>query len=636
MPAWFYFDRPTHLAFHDLTTTTKPSDNLRALLGLGLKFCPTPRFTTHDLSSTITRFSRDLQLKTFFAGATKDEDDEEVLPKLYLRSTWTPPKWEIPRTIHERIDVFGQQLPLLFPKRRGKSNLLPNQLRALSSLAANRHKLMIVKCDKNLGPAVIETPRYIKRAFSDHLGDSNTYMRLHKFQADALMRQIRTLLLRWIDKYKTVLSKMELKYIRYHLRHNKDPYPKFYLLFKVHKDPWATRPIVSCSGSLLHSLGLWVDSKLNAIAQTQRSYIKNSLTLKQRLLKLRLPPTARLFTADAVSMYTNIDTTEALRCIAAYLRANATVFKHVPMEALIEALHIIMENNLFEFGDTYHRQLIGTAMGTPPAPPYATLYYAIHEETFLDRFQDNLPFYMRYIDDVIAGWITTNLQLDPATWKSFQEAMPVHKLKWTFSPRSTQVDFMDLTVRLEQGRIVTTMYEKALNLYLYLPPHSAHPPGVLQGLVIGNVIRIHTLCSDPSNIESLTRQFYSRLLRRGYKPDILAPLFEQAMTKAAAYQPGRTSPTPTGSPLNNQIFLHLPFHPQNPPSFKLQSAFREHVLAPRYKHPLPTVRNRSQHPINVGRMVIAYSRPRNIGDLLSYRRLSEHHGPPVLSYLRIT
>ncbi len=196
--------------------------------------------------------------------------------------------------------------------------------------------------------------------------------------------------------------------------------------------------------------------------------------------------------------------------------------------------------------------------------------------------------------------------------------MPVHKLKWTFSPRSTQVDFMDLTVRLEQGRIVTTMYKKALNLYLYLPPHSAHPPGVLQGLVIGNVIRIHTLCSDPSNIEFLTRQFYSRLLRRGYKPDILAPLFEQAMTKAAAYQPGRTSPIPTGSPLNNQIFLHLPFHPQNPPSFKLQSAFREHVLAPRYKHPLPTVRNRSQHPINVGRMVIAYSRPRNTGDLLSY------------------
>ena len=154
---------------------------------------------------------------------------------------------------------------------------------------------MMVKSDKEHSPTINERPRYIKQTVSDQLGDSNTYMRLHKFQADALMRQIRTLLIWWIDKYKTVLMKMELKYIRYHLRHNKDPYPKFYLLFKVHKDPWATRPIVSCSGSLLHSLGLWVDSKLNAIAQTQRSYIKNSLTLKQRLLKLRLPPTTCLF-----------------------------------------------------------------------------------------------------------------------------------------------------------------------------------------------------------------------------------------------------------------------------------------------------------------------------------------------------
>ena len=44
-----------------------------------------------------------------------------------------------------------------------------------------------------------------------------------------------------------------------------------------------------------------------------------------------------------------------------------------------------------------------------------------------------------------------------------------------------------------------SLREREMNLYLYIPPHSAHPPGVLLGLVFGMVFRIHTttLCSDP-------------------------------------------------------------------------------------------------------------------------------------------
>jgi hypothetical protein len=44
------------------------------------------------------------------------------------------------------------------------------------------------------------------------------------------------------------------------------------LTMKVHKTPLKTRPIVSCSGSILEGIGIWVDSKLKIAARRQRSY----------------------------------------------------------------------------------------------------------------------------------------------------------------------------------------------------------------------------------------------------------------------------------------------------------------------------------------------------------------------------
>ena len=113
---------------------------------------------------------------------------------------------------------------------------------------------------------------------------------------------------------------------------------------------------------------------------------------------MTIPKRGKLFTADAVSMYTNIDTKRAINVIALYLKQNEALFPDVPTAAVIEALEIVMNNNVFRFGDTTWHQLKGTAMGTPPAPPYATLYYAVHEDIVTTEFPDHLHYYRRYIE----------------------------------------------------------------------------------------------------------------------------------------------------------------------------------------------------------------------------------------------
>ena len=402
----------------------------------------------------------------------------------------------------------------------------------------------------------------------------------------------------------------------------------------VHKTPLRSRPIVSCSGSLLHALGVWIDTKFQLVAAKQHTYFKSSFDLKQELLQLHLPPGARFFVADAVSMYTNIQTAPALREIARYLHQHAHQFADIPIAALIDALRLVMNNNIVQFGDTHWKQITGCAMGTPPAPPYATVFYAIWEETLLREYGRNLFLLRRYIDDMLGIWIPT--PDDAAQWTGFCNRLnDYHDLTWEVSDRSTTVDFLDLTLTMQASRITTSLYSKPLNLYLYIPPRSAHPPGVLQGLISGTIHRIHTLCSDPLDIRQRLQDFWNRLLARGYeKHDLLKP-FSAGVAMAKAHLASLDDPPPPNDPC---FFFHLQYHPQDPPSSAIQKAWHQTVSHPRLVAPLADLKflgphNHRRYRFDVDRLIVCYHRPPNLGNLLSYRRIKPATGPPVSSFL---
>ena len=70
-PTWYYFSRPSHLAFHDFTRIKQPAKNVRSLLGLGLKFIPTPRYTNtwKKLRELLMpKFTRAIHLRFHFAA----------------------------------------------------------------------------------------------------------------------------------------------------------------------------------------------------------------------------------------------------------------------------------------------------------------------------------------------------------------------------------------------------------------------------------------------------------------------------------------------------------------------------------------------------------------------------------------
>lgn len=348
-----------------------------------------------------------------------------------------------------------------------------------------------------------------------------------------------------------------------------------------------------------------------------------------------------MFTADCTSMYTNINTEVALDLIGKYLRDNIDLLEECDVDALIDALHLVMNNMIFQFGDLFYRQTTGTAMGVPPAVDWANIYFGLHEMEFLDNsiFSAHLYFYKRFVDDVFGIWIPHHdPTIDEQLWASFVNIVNgFHNMEWTFSRRSTRVEFMDLDIELHNGSVITRVYEKPLALFQYIPPHSAHPPGCRAGLVIGQVLRYYQLSTRESDAQDQMREFYKRLRARGHTRDELLPLFRKGLHRARTFlelpPEERLTDSKERSRKHDSVFLILPYHPDDPMSYQIQQLWQSLIAQPYDKQPFSEIRSlQTNQPIGVNRLIIGYTRHRNIGNVLSLRRFDRLPGPSVSSY----
>ena len=228
--------------------------------------------------------------------------------------------------------------------------------------------------------------------------------------------------------------------------------------------------------------------------------------------------------------------------------------------------------------------------------------------------------------------------MDAIIWQEFKENVnDFHGLEWVFTePTKSDVIFMDMSLSIEKGKITSTIYEKKLALYLYIPPHSAHPPGVLTGLIMGNTLRIHQLCTNEDDITTKLEVFFDRLLDRGHQHKTLLPIFIKAIENAKAYSLRSEEDTlaiveAKKVTAERSVYLHVPYHPNNPSSSTIQSLWRMHVAAPTGELPLNMMHSNSGAEIPVDQLTIAFHRAPNLGNLLSYRKIAHQTGSNVSS-----
>ena len=164
-----------------------------------------------------------------------------------------------------------------------------------------------------------------------------------------------------------------------------------------------------------------------------------------------------------------------------------------------------MTHNIFRFGDTYWSQLSGTAMGTPPAPMYATLYFGILEQRFLPQFPEctfSTVAILTTASDF--GFLHRTNLLPLMTCNGYCSKNPSTQYLYSrmdvFAPiLFHRFSWRNYLTHRQRQSLHSRVFEKALNLYLYLPRHSCHPPGILKGLIYGMMLRFFRLSTDSAS-----------------------------------------------------------------------------------------------------------------------------------------
>ena len=170
-------------------------------------------------------------------------------------------------------------------------------------------------------------------------------------------------------------------------------------------------------------------------------------------------------------------------------------------------------------------------MGTAGACIYASLYYAWKEiHDILLKFQRQLYFHKRYFDDIFGIWIGNNND----EWVDFKRELNNFKpgiLEWEVSTLSTSVNFLDLNISIKHdGYITTKTFQKKYNLHLYVPAHSAHPPGSLKSLIYNTLATYWDQNTNPDDYQHFAGLLFNRLTVRGYNDEELTGHFRSAPT----------------------------------------------------------------------------------------------------------
>ena len=553
-------------------------------------------------------------------------------PRLYVPKTeWEPDT--APEEVEDAISTFEEATDRIFYTHRNvpdRFNVSKHQIDVMKSFKKER-RFIATDSDKGLGATVLELEQATRKANQEHLNNRNNYEKLSPEEAAAQNQtNFDQICAHFTDN--TELPTEERDFFRNKLWGKRDSndimhpkedleLPYFYILPKLHKTPWKSRPVESGVNSIIEPLSIWIDNKLQQVIHLCPACLKDSWHFLNIIQNARrMEPDTVLLTCDAKAMYANIPTQHALEVFAKWFELHKKDLPlDYPVDLILKGLEIVMKQNVFMFGNCFYKQLNGTAMGTSCACAcaWATTCYSCHEETMI-LLMEIVRLYGRLIDDSFTG-----LKNIRGSYNEFMTAMNSFgpkgsRLVWETEHIGPEVVFLDLRIRLNwRGQFVTSTHQKEMNLHLYRKESSAQPSHAHYGLIFGSMHRFFWQNTYIQDFLRLVEATMGRIFARDHDLHTMVQRFRRAAERISdSKQPiPKLRPTNhTEDKVKDAIIIHLPYHPQDPRRRDIQKLFQECLLPALTAHPEGELK----------RAIIACSNLPTVGSYVKKNRLEAH------------
>ena len=477
------------------------------LLNKNLNFCPRPfQYNTKKLNDDLLRFFRTLKLKAHFTP--KDDDDEAPREfRIKKNSTWTP-TYTHPN-VSTFIDIVNKDLKDTQKKQLPRDNLTRAEREALENLK-HREDIIITKADKGGATVIWDVKDYTKEAYKQ-LNDAKFYCKLI-FNPTNDYTEIVENTIRSLKASGSITNNIADQLMPENVRT-----PKFYLLPKIHKPLIPGRPVISSVNCHTSSISAFISYTLQPEVEKLASYVKDTTDFIKKVEDYRMPDGAFLFTMDVRALYTNIPHDEGKVSVKECLSR-----MHPPkfVNAILELLSLVLTMNNFEFNEEQYLQILGCAMGTICAPPYANIFMGKFEhDNIHPTFNANCPVYLRFIDDIFGIWIGSREDFIAAIEKLNQ----CHQtIKFDFELSENNVNFLDTNVFVsETNTLKTKVFAKPTDRQNFLHRKSEHPESLKKNIPYGQLLRGKRICSETSHFENFSNQLKSSFLKRGYNEELI-------------------------------------------------------------------------------------------------------------------
>ena len=189
--------------------------------------------------------------------------------------------------------------------------------------------------------------------------------------------------------------------------------------------------------------------------------------------------------------------------------------KEVSTNAILTALDLCLKSNFFVFNKQVYKQVSGVGTGIKLAPTYACLGLGRYEKIVFSSDQlllERILLWKRFIDDVLMLFRGTKADCEAlVTW--LNSLMPgTVKFKFEFSYE--KIEFLDLEIRIEGGKLVTNLFIKPTNEQIYLDYNSNHPEHCKQGIPYSQALRIMERCATTTDRDTHFTNLESKLVQK--------------------------------------------------------------------------------------------------------------------------